>query len=94
MWKVHKKLCRPVHVDCNYCQEMSKYGDEILIRYQNVAESSYGHSILRNEITKKSNSENCIIVALTIPLIVKYVLKLITVSVGFSVCEIAIKIGA
>lgn len=69
--QVHKKLCRPIHVDCDYCQEMNKYGYEILARYQEVAESSYGHQILRDEVTKKKIALPRLEIVLSIPLIVK-----------------------
>lgn len=52
---------------------MNRYGEEILARYEEVAESLYGQQILRNEIIKTSTSGSKVILALTIPHIVKYV---------------------
>lgn len=52
---------------------MNRCGNEILTRFQEVAESSYGHDILRNEIIKTNMSTNKVLLALTIPHIVKYV---------------------
>lgn len=66
---VHKKLCRPMHIDCSVCQEMNKCGCEILARYRGVAESHYGLAILRDEM--KKNTLNEVLLALTIPHIIQ-----------------------
>lgn len=52
---------------------MCSSGNEILSRYQTVAESSYGNQILKIELLKEGNAEAKMLLALTIPHIVRFV---------------------